>query len=210
MDTMTNFGSRFRMNFRLRKMGSAMILKRLVLALGIGILPLVGQDAPPGKYLYCQPPPARVEFKNDEISLVPVSFPNGSPSQGIEVATGVVVPYGDAELLHRNKKEAKVLSKIKLRHGYLWFEGVKIDFGPLRVYKIREAYRWGEWVVCDGYTSASDEILKMPPGDRAGIAPSEIIYFKPKARFGKTKTFGMAPLSLDIIGDGSSASSAKR
>lgn len=191
-------------------MGSTMTLKRFVWALGIGILPLVGQDAPPGKYLYCQPPPARVEFKNNEIQLIPVGFPKGSPSQGIEVETGVVVPYGDAALLRRNKKEAKVLSKIKLRHGSLWFEGVKIDFGALRVYKVREAYRWGEWVVCDGYTSASDEILKMPLGDRAGIAPSEIIYFKPKVRVGKTKTFGMAPLSLDIIGDGSPTPAVKQ
>lgn len=177
-----------------------MRLMRLFGFIGMALLPLVGQEAPGGKYLYCQPPPARINFKGEDLILTPVRFPGGSPSQGIEVDPGVVVPYGDAMQLHRNKVEASVHSRIRLKRGSHWFDGKKIDFGSLRIYKIREAYRWNDWVVCDGYSSASDDILKMPAADRAGIPPSEIIYFKPKERRGKTKTFGMAPLSLEIIG----------
>ena len=172
-----------------------------ILAFIIGVVPLFAQEPPAGKFLYCQPPPAVIEFGKDEISLVRVSFPTGSPSAGIEVKKGLIVPHGNAEQLKKNKGEADVFRRVKIKRGSLWYEGRKINFNGLRVYKIRVAYRWGEWVICDGYTSASDDLLKVPASKREGMLPSEIVYFKPGAGFGRTKTFGFAPLSIEIIGE---------
>ena len=158
---------------------------------------------PVGRYLIVQPPPSIVEFKDDEILITPVKFLDNSPSQGIEIKPGTVISYGSAEVLSQNKKVFNALPHIRVKNGTLLFDGVKIDFGSLRIYKIREAYRWGEWIVCDGYSSASADVLKIPPEKREGLLPSEVIYFKPKERIGRTKPFGMAPLYIEIIGDGS-------
>jgi hypothetical protein len=94
-----------------------------------------------------------------------------------------------------------VIEKIRVSKGRLLFNGTSIDFGPLRVYKVREAFRWGAWVVCDGYTSASEDIVKHPE-KYEGFQPSELIYFKPTERVGRTKPFGAgSPLSLEIVGE---------
>lgn len=172
---------------------------RVALLLGLLVTGPTAQQIPVGKYLYVQPPPAIVVFEQDDIRLIPVKFPNGDPSRGIEVRPGVIVPYGNAHSLAKNKKSFNVLGHVVVRDGALFFDGARIDFNGLRIYEIREAYQWGEWVVCDGYSSASSDILEIPPDKREGLLPSELIYFRPEKHEGKARPFGTAPLSIDII-----------
>ncbi|HEX2663627.1 MAG TPA: hypothetical protein VHM93_12405 [Candidatus Acidoferrum sp.] len=156
----------------------------MIIRMGILVALILGtaseSQPPAGRYLYLQPPPTIVEFQNDEILLTPVRIQHDSPSQGIEIKPGIVIPFGSAEVLSRNKKEFNVLPRIRVKKGTLVFDGVKIDFGSLRIYKVRAACRWGEWVVCDGYSSASADVLKIPSEKRERSLPSEVSYFNPK------------------------------
>src|SRR5579859_1521501 len=92
---------------------------RLAIALVIATVVAAEKQPPASVYLYVQPSPAIITFDNDQIQFTPVKFPHDSPSRGIEIKPGVVVPYGSAKTLDHNKKALNVLGEIKLKDGDL-------------------------------------------------------------------------------------------